>query len=192
MSSLYWLWEKELTPEKCQDIIDRAGDDFEDAVIGTDSESETTRLDDKTRKTNIHWNNDQDLFDMAFHYMQGANKKSGWNLQVDAAESFQIGQYPTGGHYNWHVDGLGIDTINAPENKTMHGKTRKISMVVWLNEDFKGGDFQFHKSHLKSNVIKPKQGSIIMFPSWVMHRVTPVTQGTRYSMVSWFVGKPIR
>ena len=191
MSSLYWMWEKELTPEKCQDIIDRAGDDFEDATIGTDSLADT-RIDDKTRKTNIHWNNDQDLFDMAFHYMQSANKKSGWNLQVDAAESFQIGQYPTGGHYNWHVDGLGIDTINAPENKTMHGKTRKISMVVWLNEDFKGGDFQFHKSHLKSNVIKPKQGSIIMFPSWVMHRVTPVTQGTRYSMVSWFVGKPIR
>ena len=192
MSSLYWLWEKELTPEKCQDIIDRAGDDFEGAVIGTDSKSDDTRLDNKTRKTNIHWNQDQDLFDMAFHYMQGANKKSGWNLQVDAAESFQIGQYPTGGHYNWHVDGLGIDPINAPENETMHGKTRKISMVVWLNEDFKGGDFQFHKSHLKSNVIKPKQGSIIMFPSWVMHRVTPVTQGTRYSMVSWFVGKPIR
>ena len=191
MSSLYWLWEKELTPEKCQDIIDRAGDDFEDATIGTDSLADT-RLDDKTRKTNIHWNNDQDLFDMAFHYMQSANKKSGWNLQVDAAESFQIGQYPTGGHYNWHVDGLGLDPINAPENKSMHGKVRKISMVVWLNEDFKGGDFQFHKSHLKSNVIKPKQGSIIMFPSWVMHRVTPVTQGTRYSMVSWFVGRPVR
>ena len=193
MSSLYWMWEKELTPEKCQDIIDRAGSDFEKAKINTEEGSgSVSRVNNKTRKTNIHWNNDQDLYDMAFHYMRGANKKSGWNLQVDAAESFQIGQYSTGGHYNWHVDGLGSETLDEPNNKLLNGKTRKISMVVWLNEDFKGGDFQFHSSHLKNNVFKVKQGSIIMFPSWVMHRVTPVKEGTRYSMVSWFLGKPIQ
>ena len=60
MSSLYWLWEKELTPEKCQDIIDRAGDDFEDAVIGTDStdltiKSERLTFIGITTKTCLTW-----------------------------------------------------------------------------------------------------------------------------------------
>ena len=189
MSSLYWMWEKELSAELCQDIVDRASNDFQDAKVFTENKG---ILNSKVRKTNIHWNSDQDLFDMAFYYMRSANKNGGWNLQVDTAEYFQIGQYPIGGHYDWHVDGLGVDPINSPKNKRLHGKTRKISMVVWLNEDFKGGGFQFHKGHLKNNVIKPTQGTIIMFPSWVMHKVTPVTQGTRYSMASWFVGKPLR
>ena len=191
MNSLYWMWEKEFTPEWCQDVIDRAGNNFEDATVVNFNESGLGTLNKKSRSTSIHWNSDQDLFDMAFYYMKAANKNSGWNLQVDVAEDFQIGQYPKGGHYDWHVDGLGIES-HAPDNKSLHGKTRKISMVVWLNEDFKGGDFQFHESYLESNVIKPKQGSIIMFPSWVLHRVRPVTKGTRYSIVSWFRGKPVQ
>jgi len=65
-------------------------------------------------------------------------------------------------------------------------------MVVWLNEGFQGGDFQFHKGYLNNNIIKPTQGTIIMFPSWILHRVTPVTKGTRYSLVSWFLGKPMQ
>ena len=187
-SSLYWMWEKELLPELCQDIIDRAGGDFEEGRLIRDEGSE---LDDNVRKTNLHWNSDEDLFDIAFKYMEIANKKAGWNLEIDAAENFQIGQFPEGGHYDWHIDGGGTGSIQEPQNKIRHGKTRKISMVVWLNEGFEGGDFEFHQSYLKDNVLKPTQGTIIMFPSWIMHRVTPITKGTRYSLVSWFLGKPI-
>ena len=195
MSSLYWMWEKEFTPEWCQDVIDRANDDFKNASVFGNDELRTGKLNTKLRKTNIHWNSDEDLFDMAFYYMRLANKNSGWNLQVDVAENFQIGQYPKGGHYNWHVDGLGTNPISASKNKLLRGRTRKISMVVWLNEGFQGGEFQFHEAYSERNVInviKPRQGTIIMFPSWVMHRVTPVKKGTRYSMASWFLGKPLQ
>jgi PKHD-type hydroxylase len=189
------MWEKEFTPEWCQDVIDRAGNDFEEAQFFSGDLSGASELNTKFRRTNIHWNSDQDLFDIAFHYMKVANKSGGWNFQVDVAEDFQIGQYPKGGHYDWHVDGLGIDPINAPNNKLLHGRTRKISMVVWLNEGFQGGGFQFHEVYQGKNVInliKPKQGTIIMFPSWMMHRVTPVKKGIRYSMVSWFLGRPVQ
>ena len=72
--------EKELTPEKCQDIIDRAGSDFEEAKINTEEGSgSVSRVNNKTRKTNIHWNNDQDLYDMAFtvllRFFKGSNLK---------------------------------------------------------------------------------------------------------------------
>ena len=190
MSTLYWKWDNAITPERCQEIIDSAGDTFEPAGIG--GESYNTRTDNKTRKTNIHWSEDQELFDMVGHYGASANRQGEWNLQTNAMESIQIGQYPTGGHYDWHVDGLGLDPIDAPENELLHGKTRKISFVLWLNDDFEGGEFEFHKSHIKNNVIKPKQGTILLFPSWVMHRVKPVKKGTRYSAVSWLVGKPVR
>ena len=191
MSSLYWMWKKELLPELCQDIIDRAGGNFEEGTLAS-KKSVGGELDNDIRKTNICWNSDEDLFDIAFEYMPIANKKAGWNFQIDSAENFQIGQFPKGGHYDWHVDGLAIDPINAPNNKLLHGKTRKISMVVWLNEDFQRGDFEFHKCYMKNNVIKPTQGTVIMFPSWLIHRVTPVTKGTRYSLVSWFLGQSMQ
>ena len=187
MSSLYWKWENAITPERCQEIIDSAGDTFEKAVIGNEN-----RAEDKTRKTNIHWSEDQELFDMVGHYGASANRQGQWNLQTSAMESIQIGQYPTGGHYNWHVDGLGIEPTHAPDNEFLHGKTRKISFVLWLNDDFEGGEFEFHKSHTKDNVIRPSTGTIVLFPSWVMHRVKPVKKGTRYSAVTWLVGKPVR
>ena len=187
-SSLYWIWPKELSPEFCQNIIDRAGGDFEEGRLIRDEGSE---LDDNVRKTNLHFNSDQDLFDIAFEYMEIANKNAKWNLEIDAAEDFQIGQFPVGGHYDWHIDGGGTGYFQDRQNKIRNGKTRKISMVVFLNEGFDGGDFEFHGSYLKDNVIKPTRGTIIMFPSWIMHRVTPITKGTRYSLVSWFLGKPI-
>ena len=191
MSTLYWKWDKAIKPKRCKEIIDSAGDTFENAGIGDDS-TDGTRLDDEVRKTLIHWSNEQDLFNMVSNYGSSANRQGQWGLETSAMESIQIGQYPTGGHYNWHVDGLGIVPINAPENKFLNGKTRKISFVLWLNDDFEGGEFEFHPSHIKDNVIKPKRGTIVCFPSWVMHRVKPVTKGTRYSAVSWMVGQPVR
>ena len=116
-----------------------AGDTFEPAGIG--GESYNTRTDNKTRKTNIHWSNDQELFDMVSHYGASANRQGEWNLQTSAMESIQIGQYPKGGHYNWHIDGLGIEPVHAPDNEFLHGKVRKISFVLWLNDDFEGGEF---------------------------------------------------
>ena len=188
--NVYWKWDNIISPERCEEIINSAGNTFENAALG---ERDNTREDIKVRKTNIHWSNDQKLFNMGSEYGASANVQADWNLEYSAMESFQIGQYPEGGHYDWHVDGYGIATINAPDNRMMHGKTRKISMVLWLNDDFEGGEFEFHKAHMKvGNVIKPSIGTIVMFPAWTMHRVKPVKKGVRYSAVTWLVGQPVK
>jgi PKHD-type hydroxylase len=192
--SLYWKWDNEITPERCKEIIDSAGDKFHTAQIGGEVENTNkTSINLKTRKTNIHWiNDDQKLYKMANNYGLSANQQAEWNFNFSSMESFQIGQYSKGGHYEWHIDGLGIYPINAPNNKFLHGKTRKISMVLWLNDDFEGGEFEFHPSVLRENrIIKPSVGTIIMFPSWIMHRVRPVTSGIRYSAVTWLLGNPV-
>ena len=67
-------------------------------------------------------------------------------------------------------------------------------MTVLLNDDYEGGDFQFAQySKEKCNVISVEQnkiGSIIVFPSYMEHRIIPITKGLRYSLVVWFVGPP--
>jgi PKHD-type hydroxylase len=61
-------------------------------------------------------------------------------------------------------------------------------MSIILNSDYEGGDFEMRG--LKDKVPRLEEGSIIVFPSFLEHRVTPVTEGIRYSLVTWFVGPP--
>ena len=79
--------------------------------------------------------------------------------------------------------------------------TRKLSVTVSLADDneYDGGDLEFDlrdRGDSASNVITSKEartkGSIIVFPSFVWHRVAPVTRGTRYSLVIWNLGWPFK
>jgi PKHD-type hydroxylase len=82
----------------------------------------------------------------------------------------------------------------------LNKKIRKLSVSVLLSDpkDFKGGEFEFdfrnHDPKDKENkqVAKElnKKGSMIVFPSFIWHRVKPVTKGVRYSLVLWYLGHP--
>ena len=118
-------------------------------------------------------------------------------LDIRAAEAMQITRYKKGGFYKNHTDGMSdsLSTYDTPDRPFMNGKVRKISMSIILNDDFEGGNFEFityGSEKITINVIKPKLGDIIFFPSGVEHRVAPVTKGTRYSLVNWFVGPPVK
>ena len=69
-------------------------------------------------------------------------------------------------------------------------------MSILLNNNYEGGEFQFAiYNKEKCEIHTPefnKTGSVIVFPSDMEHRVTPVTKGTRYSLVIWFLGPPFR
>lgn len=87
-----------------------------------------------------------------------------------------------GGHYDWHLD-RGAGT-SAP---------RKLSLVLQLSDpsEYEGGDLQLHTSSEPTTVVKQK-GLVAAFPSFVLHRVTPVTAGTRRSLVVWLSGPRFR
>jgi len=199
--------------------------------------------------------NDKWLYDLFLPLISDANKRTGWNWKIDAAEVFQFaiyhGQKKNGGFYGWHFDGssdfksvlkpaIKISNIPPrfkPPKKNSEGiifinekrqpepdmnsddlpltkegsklsaeytldfkkwnKVRKISMTVNLSNpnNYEGGDLKFDLGpHIKERYkicdeIKP-QGSVIVFPSFTYHCVTPVTSGTRYSLVLWCLGKP--
>lgn len=96
-------------------------------------------------------------------------------------EDIQFTQYFTGGHYRWHMD-FGSGSFAK----------RKLSMVVQLTdpEEYEGGELQIFNGY---ETTAPRGlGSAIIFPSFMQHRVLPVTKGTRYSMVIWTSGPPLK
>ena len=83
--------------------------------------------------------------------------------------------------FTWHID------------RNMGIATRKLSLSLQLSapEDYEGGDLElwFGGEPVKAN---RERGMITFFPSYVMHRVTPVTKGVRYSLVCWVSGPPFK
>ena len=184
----YWIYPNVLDDETIERIM-KIGDTDQwlDAAVAVESNHEI-------RKTELAWSNDQWLYDTFWSLMEMANQNANWNFEISAAESFTLGKYEDGGHYKFHLDGNGVQPLNYPGNEFLHGKTRKISFVAWLNEDFEGGEFEFHPSTVPSEngFIKPTKGTVIFFPSWYLHKVHPVTKGTRYALITWFNGWPVK
>jgi PKHD-type hydroxylase len=87
-------------------------------------------------------------------------------------------------HYSWHTD-AGVGSMGAP---------RKLSMAVILNDtsEFEGGAFEILNGTGNIETLELKKGRAWFFPSFVTHRVTPVTKGVRKSAVLWVGGPAFR
>lgn len=100
-----------------------------------------------------------------------------WKFDVTHSNQTEFLMYDVKGKYESHVD-----TFHQ------HGtETRKLTALAILNDDFEGGKFYIINGHDK---IYPPQakGDIIVFPSFMVHGVEPVTKGMRYTVVTWMVG----
>lgn len=101
-------------------------------------------------------------------------------------ENAQLGCYSAEnkGHYNWHIDGSFSDR-NVP---------RKLSMVLSLSDpnEFEGGLLQIKHNSDEPTTLELKKGRAWFFPSYLLHRVTPVTKGIRKSLVIWVGGPAFR
>jgi PKHD-type hydroxylase len=166
------------------------------------------------RDSEICWLNDNWLYNMVNPFLEQANKNSGWGFEYTSAEDFQFTVYKPGGFYGWHADGqsdnFGVYKRLIPgvtPNTSQYikiekniGKVRKLSMTINLNApgEYDGGNLKFDfgphftgKRFHECEEIRP-QGSLIVFPSFIYHQVTPITRGTRYSLVLWILGKPFK
>ena len=96
-------------------------------------------------------------------------------------ESPQILKYTAGGFYEAHAD---ADSYDPERRRWYHHLDRDISVLLYLNDDFEGGDLQFEYFDFR---IRPRPGMLIWFPSDAryFHRANPVEAGTRYAVVSW-------
>ena len=203
----YWAFKEALPLHLCKDIVAYGLKHASDtAITGTKprdlkknplSKQELKKL-KKIRHSHIAWLDDQWIYKEIQPYIHEANKKAGWNFEWERSEPIQFTQYRLNYHYGWHRDS-GDKPYSDEADKSRVGKIRKLSATISLSapEDYRGGNLEFTFFHtIKPKVqvceeIKP-QGSIVVFPSFVYHRVTPVTKGTRYSLVLWQLGKPFK
>ena len=188
----YWYFKSVLSDEFCKKMINLAKQ--KQKVIATIGSGE---LNKKTRDSLVLFLNDPIIYKTLHPYIQTANKNAEWNFQWDSTEPVQYTEYNKKQHYRWHQDAWDQPYVN-PEEPLSYGKIRKISVSCSLNDSkkYKGGKLQFDSSTplkkediITCEEILPK-GSIVVFPSFIWHRVTPVTQGTRQSLVLWNLGKP--
>ena len=107
---------------------------------------------------------------------------STYHYNIQEMSSVKLLKYGVGGRYKWHTD------CGAKETST-----RKLTAIIQLSDenDYQGGDLEFgitDKTGQNNYTATRKQGSIIIFPAFLSHRVTPITEGKRYSMLSWMLG----
>ena len=187
----------------CDDIIEYGKSQQEQIALTGDYDPNTIDEKDikdvsKKRKSNVVWMDDPWIYKEIHPLIHAANQNAGWNFQWDFSESCQFTKYKLNQFYDWHCDSWN-KPYDKPNEPNTHGKIRKLSVTVSLSDEteYEGGDFEFdfRSSDDGSNQpqickeIKPK-GSVVVFPSFVWHRVKPVISGTRYSLVMWNLGQP--
>ena len=211
ISNYYWYFQSAIPERICDMIVQygRAEKKREIMAItggyGRDRDLKKNPLNkdeikdlQKKRDSNIVWMNDRWIYKEIQPYVHQANQNAGWNYDWDHSESCQFTIYKKGQYYDWHCDSW--DKPYMEEGPTK-GKIRKLSVTVTLTDpkEYKGGEleFDFRNDDKGSNQpqlckeIRPK-GSVVVFPSFVWHRVKPVISGTRYSLVIWNLGWPYK
>ena len=204
----FWYFKSAVPPRLCDEIIKYAL--LKKDHMGRTGGVKDEKLSDKQikdikyrRDSNVVWLNDPWIYRELHPYIHAANKNAGWNFQWDTSEQLQFTKYKLNQYYDWHQD-----SFNKPFDKPNtldHGKIRKLSMTCQLTDssEYEGGELEFDfrdydppQRDEAKHLIQAKQilskGSIIVFPSFVWHRVKPVRKGVRYSLVMWNLGYPFK
>jgi PKHD-type hydroxylase len=174
----YAYWEKAFTPEECEKIIKIAKD--KGLIKGT------TRNKSDVRQSKICWLYASDDLDWLF--------KKITDIVLNLNDSFF--QFDIFGLN----EGLQFTNYKAPSNK--YGKhidrgldnvIRKLSLSIQLTnpKEYEGGELFLYEDE-KGIEMKKEQGTLILFPSYILHEVKPVTKGERNSLVSWVTGKQFK
>jgi PKHD-type hydroxylase len=176
MRELYQVWPSGLNTEQVDKITAIARrQPIEDATVFSSAEAMQG-----IRSCTVRWLDDEWLQSLLWPYVEQANK-GGFHVAVDRRVEMQFAEYTAeqGDHYGWHHD---------VQWNGQSGVDRKISITVQLSDAdaYEGGDFEFDE--LKTNADFRSKGTVLVFPSYLRHRIHPVTSGTRCALVAWFFG----
>jgi len=170
--------------DECRGIIAAAlAGNFRDAGLVGGSR------DTNTRRSRIFWLDDEGesapTFRRLFDTVADANRRHFDFRLEEFAERMQVAWYGAepGGFFDWHVD-FGDGPV---------ARRRKLTVVVQLSEgaSYEGGDLETNADGIVRKASRAI-GSALMMPSFVLHRVAPVTRGERYSLTLWSHGPAFR
>lgn len=182
MNNIWEVWTSALQPDECDRIIERGlGYEPRTATVGF---AKDVRHDDAYRSSVVRWLDigaEQAIVARLMSFVTSSNRTN-FGVDIVAPFDLQFTEYhgTSHGKYDWHQD-IWLES-NRPYD-------RKLSLVVQLSDpaDYEGGGFEFFGLQHPGAAFAPR-GSVLIFPSWLQHRVLPVTGGLRRSLVSWVEG----
>jgi predicted 2-oxoglutarate/Fe(II)-dependent dioxygenase YbiX len=176
----HWVYSDILTPEACDSLVKLYTQDRvpkEPPVIGGGTGVINLEVRNVSR---VMLPTYKDIGGRLAAAGLAANHAS-WKFDITHANQAEFLAYPAGGRYQAHVDTF-----------LQHGdECRKLTVLAFLNDNFKGGKFFLQDGQ---NRYYPPQskGTVLVFPSFIMHGVEDVEEGERFSVVCWMVGKFFR
>ena len=195
---MFYVFPRAISKKECEKLLDYCikNTELKEASVLNKGQSDADdvrigRTDPSIRITDIAFvepdgNEDNKVNEVAWDFLNEANTRQ-FNYEIESYQLVQFARYRDGGHYGWHRD-VNESAISP------NGEMRKLSLTLCLTDskEYEGGELQFFNGERpeKQMVINDiqDQGSVIVFDSRDWHRVTPVTKGTRYSLVCWSVG----
>lgn len=182
MKNVWEVWSRTFSSQDCDRITERANAYSE--VNPTIGFADTSRSDLAYRSCAIRWldaKSESWLVDQIMHLV-GASNRTNFGVDIETLYELQFTEYQASneGHYDWHHDVW----LESPRPFS-----RKLSVVVQLSDpqDYQGGIFEFFGLQ-NPGVEFSARGSVLIFPSFLQHRVLPVTKGVRRSLVTWIEG----
>jgi PKHD-type hydroxylase len=178
--NLYAFWNNAFSKEECQKIINIAKD--KGLIKGT------TFKESDIRDSKISWLYPADGIDWVFRRVTditlNLNERFFKFDLFGLNEGFQFTNYEApSGKYGKHVD------------RSMSMSVRKLSISIQLTnpEEYEGGELKLYDGDDdEASVMDKTQGTLIIFPSYILHEVMPVTKGERNSLVTWVTGKQFK
>lgn len=182
------IWGKGFSSEDIDNVI-ALGElaDFQKGSIGG-IHTDPPKVDTEVRNTDIAWiepnQKSEWLYERIKQFVARINHDK-FQFDLYTIQPLQYGKYAPGGHYTWHVD--------SGRNLNVH---RKLSFILGLSEpdSYEGGELLFNLTGNQDNChsMKIKRGDLLAFPSYIPHKVAPVTAGERLSLVTWATGPKFR
>jgi len=182
--SSYAYWEKVFTPEECEKIIKIAKNKgLYNALIRKDKKNKKSNI----RDSKICWLYPGDNMEWVFRKITEITlniNKLFFNFDLSGInEGLQFTNYKSpSGKYSKHVD-RGFDY-----------PIRKLSISIQLTDHnkYEGGELYINNGVEDRIMMNKEQGTLIVFPSYTLHEVMPVTKGERNSLVTWVTGKQFK
>ena len=185
----YKLFKSVIPPHVCEEIIKFGLSSKVQVGVTANQDADNLSSEElvnlqKIRDSNISWLAGEWIYKWIRPFVDEVNKE--WKYDINFVDKFQFTIYKPNQFYGWHPDYF-------PQKKS---RDRKISLSVSLSDpkDYEGGDLEFivedvpERRH--SIICKElrERGSIVLFPSFIIHKINPITSGTRYSLVVWHEG----
>jgi PKHD-type hydroxylase len=176
--NFYAFWKNAFSKEECQTIINIAKNK---GLIKGKTKSESDVRDSK-----ISWLYAIDGIDWVFRRVTNITLNLNERFfQFDLFglnEGFQFTNYTApSGKYGKHID------------RAMNIPVRKLSISIQLTnpDEYKGGELYLYDDD-KGTLMDKEQGTLIIFPSYILHEVMPITKGERNSLVTWVTGEQFK